>query len=80
MNSGAKPRLSWTPFQVASWLPISRIITPLLEPTAYAATGMSDSRCGAPKWCAAAQRLSEVQVVTGGVGAGFGTTADGMLV
>ena len=53
------------PFHVASRLPISKTIVPFAEPTAYVATGVSDKRCGAPILFSAAQRLSEVHVVTG---------------
>src|SRR5208283_340439 len=77
MISGAKPRLISTPFQVASWLPISRTITPFFEPSAYEVTGKPGSRCGAPRLCAAAQRFNEVHIVTG---AGFETVAGGLLM
>ena len=38
---------------------------PFAELTAYVAVGVSDNRCGAPILFSAAQRLSEVHVVTG---------------
>ena len=53
-----------------------RTITPFFEPRAYEVTGKSDSRCGTPMPCPAAQRLSEVHVVTG---AGFETATRGLL-
>jgi hypothetical protein len=46
---------------------------PFAELTAYVAAGVSDTRCGAPILFSAAQRLSEVHVVTG-------ATYDGMVL
>ena len=58
-------------FQAASRLPISKTIVPFGELTAYAAAGVSDNRCGALILLSAAQRLSEVHVVTGANGVGL---------
>jgi hypothetical protein len=44
---------------------MSKTITPFTEPIAYVFTGVSDNRCGALILFSAAQRLSEVHVVTG---------------
>jgi hypothetical protein len=63
------------PFQVASRLPMSKTIVPLVDPTAYVATGVLDNRRGALILFSAAQRLSEVQVVTGAAGGGLVRTA-----
>ena len=58
-------------FQLASRLPISKTIVPFAEPTAYVAAGVSDNRCGALILFSAAQRLSEVHVVTCAAGDGL---------
>jgi len=48
---------------------------PFADPTAYVAAGVSDNRCGAPILFSAAQRLSEVHVVTGAVYDGLNLAA-----
>ncbi len=53
------------PFQVASRLPMSKTIVPFAVPMAYAATGVWEISCGGPILFSAAQRSSEVHVVTG---------------
>ena len=56
------------PFQAASRLPMSKTIVPLDVPMAYAATGVRAIKCGGPILFSAAQRSSEVQVITGAAG------------
>jgi hypothetical protein len=50
---------------------MSKTIVPFAEPMAYVATGVLDTRCGWPILFSAAQRLSEVHVVTGAASDGF---------
>ena len=57
--------------QAASRLPISKAIVPFGELIAYAVTGVSDKRCGALILFSAAQRSSEVHVVTGAANDGW---------
>jgi len=47
---------------------MSKTIVPFAVPMAYVATGVRDIKCGWPILFSAAQRLSEVHVVTGAAG------------